>query len=403
MGKKSKIYIWLCYLLSLSSGMQMSGQQFVLVDMKNEFAISNALMAAITSVQLVTSVVMTLIMSGIMDKVDHRKLVVFGGGVSTLGILLSGFSTGPVMTTASLIIGGIGSNITMAIPFSIFTSLDPDNITKHVNIQQGALSFGAFASPLILAVLMNSLGLNWRWHYRLAALMLLGIVIMFFVVKPEKQINEMPQSEEKPVMHKGKSVIFSATFIFASLGLALYMAMEAGMLNYAKQYFTVGLDDVIGASWCISLIRLSMTITRLWGGKLIKNRVTMGVVTFALSGVSLLLMALFPIPVVALVWCVLFGLFAGPCWPTIFSMGLEIDTTASGKISNLMMLLNSAGMHLGNLVVGAFIDANGIRESFFLSAGFAIPGIIVFLLAVYAFRKAGMVPEGREWLEAQQK
>ena len=396
---RRKLYIWICYLLSFCSGLQMSGQQFVLLDMKTTFGISNATMAAITSVQLVTSILMTLALSVIVDKMDHRKLMIIGGSVSVVGLLLSGFSISPVMTIGAMFISGIGSSITMALPASIFTNLDETRITRHVNIQQGALSFGAFLAPLALSLLMNTFGMVWRWHYYISAILLGAIISIIVFIKPDqplRAIAHMPEDSAE-VVHKRQaksSFILQPTFICISLALGLYMAMEAGLLNYVKQYFEIGVESVLGVTLCIPAIRLGMTITRLMGERLLKNRVYMGVGTFLLSGLCLLFMAIAPSATVGLVCCTLFGFVAGPCWPTIYSMGLEIDTGASGRLSNLMMLFNSAGMHLGNFFIGTMVDTVGVVNSYYTSATIAIPGVLVFLLAVRAFRKAGLNPEG---------
>jgi fucose permease len=119
----------------------------------------------------------------------------------------------------------------------------------------------------------------------------------------------------------------------------------------------------------------------------------------ALSGVALLLMALFRIRGVSLIWCALFGLFAGPCWPTVFSIGLDLDLKASGKLTSIMMILNSLGLNLGNIAIGAAADTFGVQNAYYFSAAVAIPGILVFLLAVKYFRKAGKLPEGKAWEE----
>ena len=402
MGKKKlPLYILLCYLMSFNSGLQMSGQQYVLLDMRTEFGISNATMALITSVQFFVFLTMSLIFSQILDKISNKKLVLFGGSIAITGSLINGFSIGPTTTIAAFIVASFGSSVLMAVPYPAFAQLDPDNITRHVNVQQGALSFGAVLSPLLLSVLIGKLGLDWRWNYRISAGLMSILIVMFALVKPGVQLKSKAQRENtrraKDLPEEKKRLIFTPVFMLIALTLGVYMFIEIGILNYSKEYFTRGLGDILGASLCISIVRASMTVTRIFGSRLVKNRVSMCVGSFALSGVSLLLLALFPIKGVALLWCALFGLFAGPCWPTIFSIGLDLDRNSPGKLTSVMMVMNNLGMNLGSFVIGSAVDTLGVQNAFYVSAGVALAGIMVFLLAIRFFRKSGRLPEGKAW------
>lgn len=399
------LYILLCYILSFYTGFNMSAAQFVLLDMKTEFAISSTLMAAISSAQMITSLGMSLLFSGLLDRLDNKKVMLAGCFCSILGSIIAGFSNGPIMTLISYMVSGIGGNMLLATPFPAMTKLDPARITLHVNRQQGALSCGAFISPLLMALLINEIGLGWRWSYHISTCMLIAITIFFcFAPSPGKSGEVAGVAEETPEERKARRrIILTPAFICMGLGLALYMFMEIGLLSYAKDYFMVGLNDILGASLCISVVRGGMTLSRLFGERLIKNRVWMSIGTMSLSGLCLLLMAIFRLPVVSLIWCALFGLIAGPCWPTILSMGLSLDTKSSGKLTSILMLFNNVGNNLGNLLIGACVDMMGVGNAYYVAAGISLIGVVVLLIGVRSFRRLGQIPEGPEWSSAQQK
>ena len=152
------VYILFCYLLSFYTGFNMSGTQFVLLDMKTEFGLSSTLMAAISSAQLISSLAMSLLFSKLLDHMDNKKVLLAGSFCSIAGALFAGFSGGPMITLVSYIISGVGSNMLLSAPFPGMAKLDPEHITLHLNRQQGALSCGAFISPLIMALLFNDIG-----------------------------------------------------------------------------------------------------------------------------------------------------------------------------------------------------------------------------------------------------
>ncbi|MBR6816322.1 MAG: MFS transporter [Clostridia bacterium] len=403
--KKLPLFIALCYVLNFYTGFNMSASQFVLLDMKTEFEIGSAVMAIITSASMVTSLGMSLLFSGILDKLDPKKLILIGCAVSISGSLVAGLSVSPLMTTVSYLISGVGSNILLAVPFPAMSKLDPDRITMHVNRQQGALTLGATIAPLIMAVLINKLGLGWRWSYYVSAGMLVLVAIGFIVsTSPGKSLDVQAIAAETPEEKRArKRLILTPAFICMGLILGIYMVMEIGVLNYAKDYFVLELGDVLGASLCISMVRGGMTLSRLFGDRIIKNRVWLCMGSMVLSGVCVLLLAVFRIPIVSLVWCALFGIVAGPCWPTALSMGLSLDSKESGKLSSILMLFNNIGNNLGNVFIGACIDGLGVGNAYYVAAAFAIIGAIVVAIGVKDFRKRGFAPEGPEWMELKAK
>ena len=403
---KIPIFIWLCYALSFYTGVSAGGTQFALLEMKTEFGLSSTLMATISSVQMVVSIVMTVLFAGILDKFEPKKAILAGGSLTVAGALLNATAAGPWAIVAAYIVGGIGSSVTGAVVYPAMTKLDPVHITEHVNRQQGMLSLGAFGSPLLMALLMNQLRMPWRGIYYINAGLLFVILIgVVLVPSPGRAIRKaeeaMVETEEQAKARK--RIMLTPAFLCMGMGLLLYMFMEMGILIYIKDYFVLELDDVLGASLCISAVRGGTTLVRLLGSKLCKNRVWMSVGYFALSTIGILLLAVFRIPVVALVWCVLFGAFAGPCWPTIMSLGISLDPKSSGRLSSVMTLFSTAGNHLGSLVIGACVDTIGVGNAFYVNAIFCVLGALVTWVGIRDFRKRGLVPEGQAWLDAQPK
>ncbi len=406
MSKKCKLppYILLCYLLNFYVGFNMSGIQFVLLDIKTEFGLSSTLMAAISSAQMITALGMSALFSGLLDRLDNKKTLLVGCLCSIGGSLLAGFARGPMWILCSYLISGVGGNILLSVPFPAMAKLDPERITLHVNRQQGALSCGAFLSPLFFALLMGRFGLSWRWNYYVNTL-LLGALTLFLCCLPspgrsgETEADAPETPEERRARRR---LVLTPAFLCMGLCLGLYMFMEIGLLGYAKDYFVLELGDAFGAALCISAVRGGMTLSRLFGERLLKNRVHMCLLSMALPGACLACLALFRRPVPALLACLLFGVFAGPCWPTVLSMGLSIDPKASGKLTSLLMLFNNLGNNLGNLLIGACVDAMGVANAYYVAAGAAVLGVVSLLVGVRSFRRLGLTPEGPEWLAARE-
>ena len=402
-GTKNRVkipfFIIITYILNLYIGFNYASLQFTLLEMKTEFQISSTLMATITSVQLVTGLLMTFVFSKILDHLDVKKTLLTGFAISIIGTLIAGFSNGPAMTTVSNIVSSIGSNIMMAAPYPILMLLDPTRVTLHVNRQQGLLSLGSVIAPLVMAVLMNILGLSWRVGYFIGAGILVVLFLLVLNIKSPGKSTDLAKEEQESEEEKKnrKRIIWTPAFICMGLILALYMFMESGVLNYAKDYFQVGLNDALGASLCISVVRGGMTISRFLADKITKNRVTHVWVSLLGSMLSLILIGLITVPKVSLAWFFLFGLFGGPCWPIAMSMGLSLDEKSSGKLSSILMLYNNIGNNIGNIANGFFVDHIGVSRGYLIDAFYGILGLLALIIGVRSFRRLGISAEGDEY------
>jgi MFS family permease len=394
MKKKLPFIILIVYLLQFFVGFYYSSTVFIQLELKTEFGISSTLMATITSINLITGLLMTFVFSRILDHIDIKVIMVTGAVIQLTGILLSPLSNGPMMTAFAYVISGIGSNILMASPYPAVMLVDPENNAKHVNIEQGALSFGAFVSPLIMALLINTFELNWRVVYYIGAVFLGVMLVMILMVKSPGKSDDIAKEEEtEEEKAERKKIIWTPAFVCMGFTLVFYMLIESGILNYSKDYFEVLLNDTLSASLCISAIRGGMTLSRWFGDKVIKSKVKLTGLSLLLPSLALLLMGIIAIPKLSLLWTLLFGIFSGPCWPLSFSMGLSLDEKSSGKLSSILFLYNNIGNNLGNIFTGFLVDNIGVKNAFLIDGTIGALGIIIFMIGIRSFKKMGKDPE----------
>ncbi|MBR3295466.1 MAG: MFS transporter [Clostridia bacterium] len=386
-------YILVCYLMTFACGFGSSATQFVKLDMRLYLGLSNTLFATLATVNLIVSLVVTLGLSNILDTKDNKKLIVTGLSIQLIGLVTGIFISNPVMVVISNVFSGFGYSIASSAAYPAFMMIDPDNVTTHVNREQGALTFGAFVSPLIMAVLINTLGITWRIAYIIYACTSASLLIFALTQKspgvPEKHFEDKTD-ESTESTKEGKKKIFSPYFISVAAALTLYMIMEAGVLMYSKDYFTLNLDYVVGASLCISAIRGGMTISRMYGDKVFKDKIKLSLISMILTAASVFILSFSKINFLSLIAIFLFGIFSGAVWPTVFSMGLVTDKSISGKLTSILLVCNTIGNNLGNLMTGAIIDNTSIPTAFFVSGVVGILCILAILLASRFGKKQGI-------------
>lgn len=404
--KKIPFFIIITYIVNFFIGFNASATQFVRWEVRNEFGMNNTLFATISSVSLIVSILMTLVFTQILDRVDTKLLMIIGACIYFIGAGAVLVSTSIVLLIISFIFNGVGFSFMSSVSYPAISKLDPDRITMHVNVQQGLLSLGAFVSPLVMAVLVNTLKMSWQVAYYTSLIFVVGILVLIIFTKSPGKGNEGKKDEEEETPEekkRRKRIIYTPAFLTMAAAMFLYVLMEQGVLNYITEYFIFDFNFVLGSSLSISLIRGGMTVSRLFGDRLFKNKVVFFVGATALSGLCIFVWAFTGMPVVALAFCLIYGIFAGPVWPTILSMGVSLDTKASGKLSSIILLCNNFGSNLGNVFTGMIVDNFSFRGSFLVNGIIGLLSTFITYMGIRDFRKRGYTPEGAEWAELQKK
>ena len=157
-------------------------------------------------------------------------------------------------------------------------------------------------------------------------------------------------------------------------------------MNYIREFFEVsGAGGHAGVA--ISLIWASMVVSRFLTSRLKRGRGILIVSSFGLAGIAVALMILLPHSGLMLAFAVLFGLAAGPGWPTILGIGLEAFPERAGLLSSVNMMFTNVGSMLGAFIVGAASDALGMRAAIWAVVGFAAAGAMAGGLAFAAAQK----------------
>ncbi len=404
--KSNRIFVILGYLISLVTGLQTGGYQYIIISMRDEFALTNAGMALLGSVQSIVGLCMSFIFSRFIDRVDKRKLIFIGGGIYIVGSICNGFSNGPTMTIAALVIAGLGGNVMSSSLYPALISTDPQHSSKYTNMLQLFYGTGAMTAPMIMSVLIGDMQLNWRWHYRIITAAMLAMIVLSALVRPETSMRLIPKSApgEKAQRQVNTEKIYkTAAFWLFFFSIGFYMSMETGLMNYARLYFET-MGDSRSAGLAISVAWGLMLPTRFIASRLRRNKDKVVCICFTLAGVAMLLMAMFRIPVVSLIWCAIFGVFAGPCWPTILSMGMDTFPKQSGRAHSLIGIGSGLGAMFGNVAMGKVVDTTGVGNAFYLVASFAVAGVVTGFFAIKASRKKLQADKEAELqIESQQK
>ena len=118
-----------------------------------------------------------------------------------------------------------------------------------------------------------------------------------------------------------------------------------------------------------------------------KRKNALLIVCFLLSAACCTLMSLVKIPVYSVLWCLLFGVFAGPIFPTLLSVSMDAFPGRTARVATIVFGASGIGGMASNVAMGALSDAVGVGDAFFLMSGLALLGAIVYVVTARSLAK----------------
>ncbi len=162
---------------------------------KKEFGIPEELLAIPDSLFVLISAAFALIWGYFTDRINRTKLILAGGFSWTIGMLLTGFSTGLPMIMISRLISGAGLGCVLPVGYSILSDAIPP---EERSGWFGWIAILSSASNAIGQGLSSFLGpvFSWRFPFLLMAGISIAIVfLMFFIKLPSRGAKETELTE----------------------------------------------------------------------------------------------------------------------------------------------------------------------------------------------------------------
>lgn len=380
-NRQNARFAFLGYMLLFTLGFEVGGYQAVLLEISQEFAMTGTQMGILASVQSAATILSTLLFGGLTDRMSKKKAVSLFGCLLIAGCILAALSGSALMIGASIFILGLGFSMVEGTTPAALSETDPEKSTLFSNMGQTFFSMGAVLSPLILQALMGA-GMNWRGHFWISTALAALVVSLFYMTQQTLHpgVTEAKERERGGI----RSVLCGAFFLVAG-AMLLYVAVESGQLYFTKPYFIEELHDSGNAALSISFIWAAMIPSRLLASRVQKRKGIFVCICFAVAALACFLTAAVRVPGLALVWSALFGLAAGPIFPTAVSVCIDTFPGHTGRVSNLMLTAAGIGGVGANVAMGALGDAFGLGNAYYMVALLSAAGVVVF---AWGYKKA---------------
>lgn len=241
-----------------------------------------------------------------------------------------------------------------------------------------AATAAAIAGALLVSVVAASaLAAGIALTGAAAVALVAGIVVARLAAK------EVPIDEALPAAERAR-LPRTGIWIFGLVILAVFIA-DSAVSTWSTVYLQ---DELKTLAWVAPLgyaaYQAVVLVTRLATDRLIPvlGRPRIVAVAAVVSAIGCAVVALVPVPGVAIAGFALAGVSAGVLIPVTFGAAGELDPAHSDQVIARVNLFNYAGAILGAVVIGLLADGPGLGPAFLLPA----VALAAVLLAVPRFR-----------------
>ncbi len=306
------------------------------------------LVAPAGSLSLMAGVLLVGMRAG---KVDFKKLLLIGSGLSALFTFLAGLVPTFSFLLVMLIGRGFFNGSFQGLGRPIISHLHSEDRGRVFNLQELFWALGAVSGPLLVAVVLI-LG-NWRLAYIVPAI---GYVLIFILVAwikvPRDIEKERSLTWDKLRELLGKPLIIGIILIFLLNG-----GMEGGIFTwlsrYSDQFFTKSFASISLSIYLSSYILGRYTYSKLIGRigylKLLLMITIPAAATYSLalifSGGWLMLVFFFGT-----------GFFVSGVFPTALALGVDHFPGYSGPVNALALSSASLGISIFPPIMGLTME-----------------------------------------------
>ena len=134
MRNSKGLFSTLAYFTMFIFGLQVCGQQFILLDIAEEYGMNNTAMGALSSVGFIAGLCSTVLLGGLIDKKNQRLLTAVCTAAMVAGslliLLIPNFSG---LVLGLVLIGFAGSLLPAAVPVML-SKYDPAHSSRYASL-----------------------------------------------------------------------------------------------------------------------------------------------------------------------------------------------------------------------------------------------------------------------------
>lgn len=306
-------------------------------------------------VQIVTDLVSVYA----VDKIGYRKSVVLAHIASVLGLVLLGvlpyFVPNPFWGMAiAIVIYAYGSGLIEVLVSPIVDSIPSDNKSSAMSLLHSFYCWGQLGVVLLSTLALRIIGDGYWFILPILWAIVPAVNIFNFSKAP---LAPMVAEEEKTPV---RQLLTSKTFIVLLVMMLCAGATEMTISQWSSLFAERGLGvtkvvgDLLGPCLFAFFMGTGRAIYGVFGNRMNLKLSLLG--CSVLGIVCYLLIALSPLPILALVGCALTGLAASLLWPGFFSLASACYPKGGTALFSLLAVFGDLGCTFAPYIAGIVAD-----------------------------------------------
>jgi len=343
------------FLFVLGDGIAVQTRGSLLPTFEQSFAVSEDLLGLVAPAGTIGLVMTVLVVGMLSGRLDVRKFLVIGVGLSIASLLLLGTTTSYVVLLGGFFIQGAAFGVFRALDRPLLGHLYPDQRGRIFNLYAVMWALGATAGPLLVNAVL-SVG-DWRLTYLL--LILVFLPTAYFVSSLDFPTETW--TERQLTLAELGGVLRTPPVAGMVCALVLTGGIEGVLFTwlpyYATQFVSQSTANLLLSGFLVMYIPGRLVYSRLVS----RVRSLTLVATLAVASLPLFYVAFVSESTIGLFVAVLgLGVLISGLYPTLSAFGVDALPERSGPVNAVAVGSNYLGLSTLPVIVGAISSAYGI-------------------------------------------
>lgn len=351
---------------------------FVL-DIAATFGLNTVELGAMLSARFVAQIFVSLIMGRVADLIGKKKVLVLAFALEILGSLVMAVSPVIGIYIAGVLIQGCGNACVSVSLTPALADAYPDKATRLLSLQQAFGSAIGIISPLIITAVTGATGGTWREALLFASLLICVPLVMTFFAQFADNRSQTVDKKRASIGEMLK-VLSNGALIFAAISITFYCAMDNTYVSYVSMFFKDSMSNAeLGAvalsihSACYAVSRFATGfVTPKWEG-------VVSISCLVINAIAFVIITLLTEIPVALVFCAVISLSAGPVFTLLMSYAAKSDPENSATATSIMVVGNGIGGAGGAFLAGVVAEIWNVEWAFIMLGLFSVISVITYI------------------------
>ena len=376
--KRSRDYLcWILFLAVFLNGFEAAGYQTSLGSIGKAYALSEAGMGILASVQLLAGLIAPLAFGPLADRAGKKKLLAaFFAAEAVAGACLV-LCTGYRVFAVGIFLMGLCVSTIQYVAIAALADLFPVSGRRKIGWITGFYSLGAVAAPLVCGNYLER-GLSWKILFAVlgAAAVLEAVAALALDFSPREAARETGGEQTAG----GKWILPGVLLLCAVM--FVYVGFENGFAFFVSSY----LAEVLKAAHAytaLSLFWLAMIPARILCGYF--SRWNRQILIGASLGAAAAAFAVGAVGngAAAIALCLPLGFFCGAVYPCVLTRSLDFAGGRTATATGMITAATGLGGAAVTALTGAMSQRLGLRQALLSLAGFLAADIFLSLLLFF--------------------